>query len=436
MSPPPRRWPLHPPPGPLESLSSWLARLARRYGMPVTSLLTHNLGLPALVLPDDLDMDPPAAMLAALAERTGTEQGRLQAMTLAGWVPWLLDTLHVRRDDAQATLEAYVRDNSVLLAPGEARPHAMSRRWLGPWLPLRPPGRACPACAARPDQGAALVWRLPLMTSCAGHGCRLHDSRGIGLAIALHGQPPPPVPASEPLATLDRCTHEALTTGQVTLAGRAVHAGVWFRLLRSLLDEVSLAPATRRGKATLEQVWQATGRPARAGLDTWRPYELLDAATQEAMLHAAAAAVQLAATGQITARGRLGSALQTPPRRRVYDGDRPSAQARRVLRLYDGDRSTAQARRVLRHEAERDLRQAELARSGEQVRQDLNTMLETARHDPGAARHMLAMLTSGPQTLESFAYERQYLIGYGIPAGYLPTSRDDLVATGRITTQP
>lgn len=50
------------------------------------------------------------------------------------------------------------------------------------------------------------------------------------------------------------------------------------------------------------------------------------------MLHAAAAAVQLAAAGQITARGKLGSALQAPPRRRVYDGDRPTAQAWRVLR--------------------------------------------------------------------------------------------------------
>lgn len=41
----PRRWPLHPRPGPDEALSSWLARVAGVYGLPVQDLLRHNLGL-------------------------------------------------------------------------------------------------------------------------------------------------------------------------------------------------------------------------------------------------------------------------------------------------------------------------------------------------------------------------------------------------------
>jgi hypothetical protein len=103
--------------------------------------------------------------------------------------------------------------------------------------------------------------------------------------------------------------------------------------------------------------------------------------------------------------------------------------------VYDGDRPSVQAWRVLRHEAERGVRQAELARSWEQVQQDLNTMIVTARTSPSTARHMLTMLTSGPQTPESFGRERQYLIGLGIPAGFLPATRDGLVAAGRITAQ-
>jgi len=86
---PPRRWPMHPRPGPLESLSSWLERLARLYNLSVKDLLTHNLGLFDLTVPADLDHDPPAMMLTALAERTGVEPAQLKAMTLAGWVPWL-----------------------------------------------------------------------------------------------------------------------------------------------------------------------------------------------------------------------------------------------------------------------------------------------------------------------------------------------------------
>ncbi len=56
-----------------------------------------------------------------------------------------------------------------------------------------------------------------------------------------------------------------------------MHAGVWFRLLRCLLDEVglSLSGRTSHGRATLEQVWQAAEREERAGLTTWRPYEHL-----------------------------------------------------------------------------------------------------------------------------------------------------------------
>jgi hypothetical protein len=43
--------------------------------------------------------------------------GRLQRMTIAGWVPWLLDDLE---PGGQVAFDTYVRQQSVLLAPGEA----------------------------------------------------------------------------------------------------------------------------------------------------------------------------------------------------------------------------------------------------------------------------------------------------------------------------
>ena len=108
-----------------------------------------------------------------------------------------------------------------------------------------------------------------------------------------------------------------------------MHVGVWFRLLRSLLDEVSLALSTRTAsaRATLERIWHATGRPERGGLNVWRPYEQMDWSMQEAMLHAAATALQLAADRLITARGTLGSALR-PAGQHIYDGESPPARAR------------------------------------------------------------------------------------------------------------
>ncbi|WP_246090507.1 hypothetical protein [Nonomuraea deserti] len=85
-----------------------------------------------------------------------------------------------------------------------------------------------------------------------------------------------------------------------------------------LLDEVSMV-ASRAGPgaaALLHQIWDAADLPFRAGLNLWRPYERLGPARQEAMLQAAATAVQLAANGRITPCGTLGSALQAASHRR------------------------------------------------------------------------------------------------------------------------
>jgi hypothetical protein len=304
-----------------------------------------------------------------------------------------MDTLYTRQWEAQETFDTYVRQNSVLLAPGEAGRSQVSGRteWGGPWWPARPVRRLCPVCATDADPRRALVWQLPLTVGCHDHGCRLEDAREIGLA-AVHGEKPQPVPVDEPLATLDRYTYQGLITGRVTLPGRAVHVGVWFRLLRSLLDEVSLALSTRTAsaRATLERIWQATGRPERGGLNVWRPYEQMDWPMQEAMLHAAATALQLAAGGLVTARGTLGSALRPAAHRHVYDGGQPSQHAS----------------------------------AWQEAIAEVNAAITLARTDRDTARQLLALLTIGCPTLDRFEEERAYLFGIGIPAGFLPSARE------------
>jgi hypothetical protein len=389
------RWPLHPQPGPLESLSSWLERTARAYPVRVSDLKA-SLGRDPAGLPVDVDLDPPAWMLAALAERTGADLSQLRAMTLAGWQPWLFDVFPMDKSGAQHTFDTYVRANSVLLASGEAGAHDVSRwrPWGGPWIPRYWLLRACPACAADPGRGRALLWRIPLTAGCADHGCRLEDAPGTG-ALTGAGDLPPPVPLSEPLAALDRYTHEAVATGMVALHGRTVRAGVWFRLLRSLLDEVSIADShlTPRSRADLDHVWRETGRPRRGGLTVWRPYEQMDWPMQEAMLHAAAVALRLTADSLITPRGVLGSAVRPAPRAHVYDGDQPH-----------------------RGQPRRD--------AWEELVEQVTAAVDRARTDPGTARHLLAMLTTGCRTLGSFEEQRSYLFGIGIPAAFLPSARE------------
>jgi hypothetical protein len=71
----PVRWPLHPRPRPVEALSSWLGRVAAANATRTEDLLRYDLapaaGLADVPAPADLDWDPPATMLEALASGTG-----------------------------------------------------------------------------------------------------------------------------------------------------------------------------------------------------------------------------------------------------------------------------------------------------------------------------------------------------------------------------
>jgi hypothetical protein len=164
-----------------------------------------------------------------------------------------------------------------------------------------------------------------------------------------------------------------------------------------------------RSRAALEQIWHAVGRPARAGLNVWRPYERLGWPCREAMLEAAATALQLAGAAAVTARGTLAPLLAREPHRPVYEGDRPAS---------------AEVARARWH--------ADMVCSWRRAEEELNAMLETARSDPGTARQVLAMLTVACRTPESFNRERRYLADLGIPAAFLPgpgeTGRFDLAA--------
>ncbi|MBP2233295.1 hypothetical protein J2847_006632 [Azospirillum agricola] len=84
------RWPVHPVPLPGEALSSWLDRLALSYGYQAKDILRFDLGVTA-VADDELDLDPPAAVLVRLSERTGVSVDRIRAMTIQGWSPLLID---------------------------------------------------------------------------------------------------------------------------------------------------------------------------------------------------------------------------------------------------------------------------------------------------------------------------------------------------------
>jgi hypothetical protein len=74
----------------------------------------------------------------------------------------------------------------------------------------------------------------------------------------------------------------------VSLPDGSVHAWVWFRLLRRLLDEVSAGPSvlSAPSQATMDLIWSRACMPVRGGLAVWRPREQLAWPIQQAMVGA------------------------------------------------------------------------------------------------------------------------------------------------------
>lgn len=391
------RWPLHPPPSEGEALTSWLSRLAEVYGLSVEELIRHNLAPPGLDLPDHhtsaLDLSPPSGVLPALAERTGVPLDQLRHMTVAGQAPWLLDTLDPEPLPG-AAFDTYVHQDSVLLTAKE-RPHRQVPSWRA-WLPADPKRwprrRACPTCMSTAASAVfTLASQLPLTLSCPQHGCRLEPVSGaLGNFILWEKQDTHATTASTPVIAMDRRTHDGLRTGTVTLPRRSVHVGVWFRLLRTIIDELTAPVSTLRIRShrSVRLIWHAAGHPVRAGMVApWRPYEALPWPKQQMLLEAAAATLDLIKTGEVTAHGTLAPLLTPEPHRPVYDGTPPAPRPRDYW---------------------------------QEIRDAMDKAIALAQEDPVAARQLLSTLSALTRSEATFQRIRDDLIVLGIPDDHLP----------------
>ena len=136
--------------------------------------------------------------------------------------------------------------------------------------------RACPLCVTTAPF-FTLASQLPLTLSCPEHGCHLAPTLGAaGSFLGWEEANTHTTPASAAVRAMDVRTHQGLSTGAVTLPRRLVHVGVWFRLLRALIDELStpVSKLDAHSRRTLEHIWHSTGHPVRAGIvGAWRPYE-------------------------------------------------------------------------------------------------------------------------------------------------------------------
>lgn len=102
---------------------------------------------------------------------------------------------------------------------------------------------------------------------------------------------------------MDTYIWQALTTGRVTLPDETIPARVWFRLLRTIIDEITDLPADFDNMRAALQPAGAGVRPAGTEQDNWQPYEGLDCYAQDRALQAAAAVIAALQDGTITGHG-------------------------------------------------------------------------------------------------------------------------------------
>ncbi|MDJ0016553.1 TniQ family protein [Rhodococcus erythropolis] len=323
-----RRWPLHPQPHTGEALTSWLRRIGNLYGISNIAQLVSELH------PDgagsDLDRDIPDAAARMLAARSTVALDRLRQMSLSGWVPWLLDST----DPAECDFDTYVHQLSVLIPPHLARDDRSRRAptepgWL-PWVTDTPNTRVCPKCIGTGNADAVisvkLIWQLALVTSCPEHRCRLEPCHVVpgqivfwDRSVCALGKDLCPTPVHGTVTALDRRTTAALAEGSATLPRARVHAGLWFRMLRTLIDEICI-PLSKAGTYAhdLRLIWECAGdRPPRA---LTRPFEYLNRVDQSRILAGAAAAITLIEEGAITAAGTHGDLFSPCPADPVFAG--------------------------------------------------------------------------------------------------------------------
>jgi hypothetical protein len=310
---------VHPAPLPGEALSSWLWRIADRYDADL-GVLTSDMGH-ALAEPEELDTCPPVGFARKLASRTGVDVNRIRRMSLSGWAPWLLDQMEPGPD----AFTTYTRQLSVLLPAGRRRPRE-APGWRA-WLPAKQTLRACPRCVATTKQPHPyqLMWSLPLMLSCPFHGCLLEPHTDVpGYYLGWEYAPPQPRPAAAPVVAMDRRTWDAMTTGSVQLPRRQVHAGIWFRLIRTIIDELATTASECGAPGRLiRHIWEAIGYPDRAGQSFWRTHESSPLSVQLRTLEAAATAIDLLESKTLTGRGLNAMLFLPMPSAPVYDGDAP-----------------------------------------------------------------------------------------------------------------
>ncbi len=305
----PGRWPIHPVPYVDESLLSWIMRIAKIYEIYPEDFLKYEFDIElktsTLYV---IDINPPVSLLDKLSERTGVDIDKIRALTVHSYVPLLIDALEPpksKNEDNPHSFSDYVNQFNVF--PRKKRPYSnentdlvMANDWI-PWFDTKRFANTfgCASCLKEDKEPyLRLYWRFPWMMTCPFHKELLKQVKLYNFTnhIEFYGMYDTERLLSpiDNLYMIDEITLQAITKGFVKTPAGYLHSGVWLRLLRSLIEELSLLQKNIH-RDTLELMklfWQIYDLPHRGGVGRYKVYEEHDSDKQIELMLVASSVLQ------------------------------------------------------------------------------------------------------------------------------------------------
>ena len=258
-----QRWPYHPPPYPNEALSSWLYRIASYFDTEVADLIRYEFGI---VLTEiellNLDFYTTDHLLKGLSQCTGFDIYLITSLTTQIYSPMLID--HFNRSDN--TLYNHYVEQFRLFEKKKGSIQSGLTDWI-PWLSTNETFiyYGCRICLQHDTAPfIRLYWRLKWLTSCPYHKILLQPVRFYNKSSKRIGfydydyDDKDNLEIIEPLLKLDSYTLEAVIDGQVNLADKRIHGGIWLRIIRTVIEELKLPLNSfiLKHQKYIKDVWQ------------------------------------------------------------------------------------------------------------------------------------------------------------------------------------
>nr|BFD33460.1 hypothetical protein GTC16762_30790 [Pigmentibacter ruber] len=257
-----KRFPVWPTPYKLESLSSWIMRIAEYYRIDVDTLFEIGFLIKKPISWWDIDVSPSSDLLNKILENTGLSLRYLIEMTIAGISPWVIDSIKPIYDYefTQVTaLFCIINRNFPYI-----NMNSKAKKSFLPWMPNVPwkstrINRFCPICVENKDLDLPrlIVWRTVLVSSCLRHDCLLVETSDTPWDQLSWKEN---IINTKYLHTwLDRITIKAIETGFAELGNEKIHVNIWVRFLRSLFHELTIESRDYRDQECINEIWRYAG---------------------------------------------------------------------------------------------------------------------------------------------------------------------------------